>query len=119
MQMVKARAKGNKVEPSKFFLKLLLLGSVYQFWREKQRCPKVSEIADFMGLSRTAFSRRYTIKELRRAYREASGGFGIQLPERDGLDPVLKQNVRAKKRGITALQRDPFAVKAHTFGYRG
>jgi len=98
MQMVEARAKGNKVEPSKFFLTLLLKGSVYQFWREKQRRPRVSEIADFMGLSRTAFSRRYSIKELNLAYKDASERFGVQLPDPDGLDPVLKQNINAKKR---------------------
>ena len=110
MRMGEARAKGNKVEPSKFYLKLLLLGSVYQFWREKQRRPTASEIAEFMVLSRTAFSSRYSIKELNRAYREASRGFGVQLPDPQGFEPVQRANWQAKRRNfIGDSEPDPYA----------
>ncbi len=105
-QMVEARAKGEKVEPSKFFLKLLLLGSVYQFWRERPRKPTMAEMAAFMGLSRTAFSRRYTRFDLNSAYREASGRIGVVLPDPEGFDEIQRANRRAKKRNFWSIQRE-------------
>ncbi len=88
------------------FSDLMLLGWVYQFWLENQRCPTVTEIAERMGLSRQAFYRRHSRAELYRAYLIASGRVGTYLPDPEGLDEVELANRKAKKPRGPNLNRD-------------
>jgi hypothetical protein len=96
----------RRLQAGKSFSDLLLIGWVYQFWLKNQRGPTVGEIADFMGLSRQAFYRRYTRADLYRALRVARGHVKARLPDPGGLDSVQKANLKAKKRTI---DHDPFA----------
>ena len=76
----------ERLNTGKSFHDLLLQGWVYQFWRAKERCPTVTEIAKLMGLSRQAFYRRYSITELYKAYRTAANRTEPAPPDPDGFD---------------------------------
>ncbi len=76
----------------------VLIGQVYQFWRKNQRPPTVGEIAQQMRISRDTFYRRYTSEELYQAYLTAARELKRALPDPDGLSPVQRANLKAKKR---------------------
>jgi hypothetical protein len=66
---------------------LLLLGWVYQFWLNSERCPMVAEIAKLMGISRSDFYRKgHTFAEIRNAYHWVCESIRIDLPGRDVAD---------------------------------
>jgi hypothetical protein len=96
----------RRVEKRESFRDLLLLGWVYQFWLNEQRRPMIAEIAQLMGLSRTAWHRRYTRKELLAAVRVACGRVQAHLPDPTGLNSVQSQNRKAKKSNFKKLQHD-------------
>jgi hypothetical protein len=100
----KLLAKLNKAKAQKFFAKLILIGSVFQFWREKQRRPTVLEIAEFMGLSGPAFYRHYTRADLYRELRVACGQVEAQSPDPDGFTSVQRANRKAKKATAKSLE---------------
>jgi hypothetical protein len=85
---------------------LLPTGWVYQFWLSNQRLPTVEDVAELMTLSRPALYRRgYNAKNRDEDYLTATAERKRDLPAPDGLDPVQRQNLKAKKR----TYRDPFA----------
>ena len=90
----------------KSFSDLLLIGWVYQYSRQNKARPTVGKIADFMGMSRGVFYRRYTAQQLHKAYLIATGEFKRDLPDPKGLDPVQRANLKAKKSTFESLQRD-------------
>ena len=99
----------RRLETGKSFSDFLLLGWVYQFWRENQRRPTVGEIAELMGLSRPAFYRRHTAQALNKAYLNVAGEIKRDLSAPDGLDQVQRANLNAKKPGFAALHRDLYS----------
>jgi hypothetical protein len=96
----------QRLEAGKSISDILLLGFVYKFWLDNKRRPTVAEIADLMNMSRSAFYRRYTSKELNKAYLDITGEFKRDVPDPDGLDAVQKANRNAKKPNFASLQRD-------------
>jgi hypothetical protein len=96
------------------FWDLLLKGWMYQWVnhcsQENPRRPTVTQFAEFMKLTRPAFYRRYpnAKQEIADAYKLAGGKPQEELPHPDWEDPVLRQNLKAKKPGIESLHRDPF-----------
>ncbi len=102
-KIYKKVASGASLNP------LILIGEVYQFWRKNLRSPKVTEIAKQMRISRGTFYRRFTPEGLNMAYLVASGEVGRRvLPDLDGLNPVQRANIRARRRTYTSDNYDPF-----------
>jgi hypothetical protein len=92
----------QRVQNKEYISDLLLRGWVCYFWRENRRRPTVSEIADRMGLSKTAWYRRYKRKDLYRAWRDVES----QLPDPEWLDSGQRANWKGKKPGgFDALKR--------------
>lgn len=98
------------------FWDLLLIGWMYQWVshcsQEDPSCPTATMFAQFMGLTRPAFYRRYPNAEqdIAKAYEIATTKRSKpELIDPNGLDPVLKQNLEAKKPGIESLHYDPYA----------
>jgi hypothetical protein len=79
----------------KYIRFLLLTAEVSKFWRKKHRRPTVAEIAKWMGLSKTAWYRRYKRKDL----------YDAILVARGQAAPYQIQGRNAKKRGFEALKR--------------
>jgi hypothetical protein len=102
-------AINERVQKRQFLSDWILAGQVYQFWRKKDRCPTVAEIANLMGISRDTFNRRgHTPEEIARAYLTASGELTRDLPDLRGLDSVQRANRKAKKSTFESLQRDHY-----------
>jgi len=101
----------RRLETGKPFWDLLVKGWVYQLWLEnQQRLPTVEQVAEVMGLSRPAlYYRGYNAKKLAKDYRTACDQLKRDLPDLDGLDPVQRRSLMAKKRGFGSIDRDPFA----------
>jgi Helix-turn-helix domain len=60
---------------------MLLIGWVYQLSLKDEGCPTVGEVADMMGLSRSAFYRKgHTLREIQRAHYRVCVATGIDLP---------------------------------------
>lgn len=63
---------------------LILLGCVYQFWLKNQCCPTVSQIAELMRISRSAFYRKgHTFDEVQRYYHQVCEPIRIEFPGQD------------------------------------
>ena len=95
----------QRIQNKKYISDLLLRGYICDFWRKNQRRPTVARIAQWMGLSKTAWYRRYKRNELYEAWRDVCGRVQPHLPDPAGLDSVQKQNRKAKKPGFDALKR--------------
>jgi hypothetical protein len=102
------------------FWDCLLIGWVYQWVnhcsQENPPCPTITQVAKLMGLSRPAFYRRYPNAEqdIAKAYEIAGGKLKEELADLRGRDPVLKQNMEAKKPGIESLHYDPCSDNERT-----
>jgi hypothetical protein len=84
---------------------VILISDVYQWIRkfspEDRYSPRVTQLASFVGISRQAFYRLYPNprRKIEEAYSVLYGEPSKrELPDPSGLDPVLKQNINAKKR---------------------
>jgi hypothetical protein len=88
----------QRVQKKKSVSDLILTAWVCEFWRKMQRRPTVAEIAEWMGLSKTAWYRRYARKDLYKAILVAHGRVAPHLPDPKGLDSVQRANIRAKKK---------------------
>ena len=91
----------QRLHNKKYIRDLLLTGWVCDFWRKKKRRPTVAEIAEWMGLSKTAWYRRYKRKDLYQAWRDVAS----HLLDPEWLDSAQRANTRAKKPGFEALKR--------------
>jgi hypothetical protein len=59
-----------------------------------------------MGLSRQdLYRKKCNAETINTAYLWATGEFKRELPDPEGLDPVQRQNRKAKKSGFVALKR--------------
>ncbi|PWT84460.1 MAG: hypothetical protein C5B58_04690 [Acidobacteria bacterium] len=99
----------RRLENGESFSDLLLMGWVYQFWLKEKRRPTVSEIADFMGLSRDTFYRYYNRAQIYRNLRIACGQVEARLPDPEGLDSAQRAKLKAKKPRFGSGGRDTFA----------
>jgi hypothetical protein len=89
----------DRIRKKRPLSKLLLTGSVYQFWLKHERRPTVAEIADIMGLSRPAWYRRYKNKAaLYSAYRTATGSVGVPLATDDGGLAGIRRSARKSRK---------------------
>jgi hypothetical protein len=89
---------------------LIIIGLVYQVWLTNiSRRPTITEIARLMGISRGTFYRHgHTNQEIACAYLAASNESRRDLPDPDGLDPVQRANIRARRPAYTSSNYDPF-----------
>jgi hypothetical protein len=92
--VLKARAIHDEImqrlHNKKYIRDLLLTGWVCDFWRKKKRRPTVAEIAEWMGLSKTAWYRRYKRKDLYQAWRDVAS----HLPDPEWLKSEYKGKAR-------------------------
>jgi hypothetical protein len=95
----------QRIQNQEHISDLLLRGWVCHFWREERRRPTVGEIADRMGLSKTAWYRRYKRKDLYQAWRDVESS----LPDPKLLESVQRANNKAKKPGFASFNRDPYS----------
>ena len=85
----------QRVQKKESVSDLILTAWVCEFWRKMQRRPTVAEIAEWMGLSKTAWYRRYARKDLYKAI----------LVARGLVAPYQTQGRGRRKRGFEALKR--------------
>jgi Helix-turn-helix domain len=83
----------ERVQKKESVSDLLLTAYVSQFCRKMQRRPTVAEIAELMGLSKTAWYRRYKRKDLYQAWRDVES----HPPDPEWLGSAQRANRKAKK----------------------
>lgn len=92
---------------------VVLIGEVFQ-WIEKfsrvdRRCPTVTQMAKFLGVSRQQFYRLYPNprRKIENAYFVVCGRQSkSELPDLNGLDSVQRANRKAKKPDFSTIQKD-------------
>jgi hypothetical protein len=117
----KAEARGiqndieKRLQNKGSFWDLLLNGWIYQWVNhcgiEDPPCPKVTQVADWLGLKRQTLYRRIpNVKdEIAKIYARIVGKSEAELPERQAFDSVELASRRAKKPGLDSLRHDPFS----------
>jgi excisionase family DNA binding protein len=95
----------QRIQNKKYISDLSLRGWVCDFWRKNQRPPTVAGIAQGMGLSKTAWYRRYKRKDLYQAWRDVCGRVEPDLADVSGLNSAQRQSQEAKKPGLAKLKR--------------
>lgn len=106
----------ERLKKKKPFDDLLLDGWMYQWVNHCSQVnpsfPTVTQFAEFMGLSRQAFYRKYpNAKEaIARAFERAGGKIDNAPPASEGLDLAQSANMDAKKTNyIGDSEPDPYA----------
>jgi hypothetical protein len=100
----------RRVQNNQSMSDLLTKGWVFQFWLKNQRLPNIADVGELMRLSRpTLYRRGYNARKRNEDYLIAAGELKRDLLGPDGLDPVQRQNLEAKKPGFESMQHDPFA----------
>lgn len=109
----------DRLKKKKPFNDLLLDGWMYQWInyssQEDPPCPTVAQFAEFMGLSRQAFYRRYpnAKTDIACAFERAGGKMENELPQADSPTAIQMANSQAKKTNyIGDGEPDPYARPA-------